>query len=79
MNMFKVKNLRKTQKILDIQVIHNHKMRTLHLNQTHYMNKILKNLYMQFNKHRVISISFNKYDIFCLISLTDQKIDQRQY
>jgi len=45
-NMFKVKNLRKTQKILNIQVIHNCKMRTLCLNQTHYMNKILKNLHM---------------------------------
>ncbi len=44
--MFKVKNLRKIQKILDIQIIYNCKMRTLCLNQTHYMNKILKNLYI---------------------------------
>ncbi len=50
-------------------------MRTLHLNQTHYINKILKNLYMQSDKHRVISISFNKYDIFCFVNLTDQRID----
>ncbi len=50
-------------------------MRTLHLNQTHYVNKILKNLYMQFNKHRVINILLNKYHIFCLVSLTDQRID----
>jgi len=77
--MFKVKNLRKTQKILDIWVIHNCKMRTLCLNQTHYINKILKNLHMQPNKHRVISISFNEYDILCLADLTDQRIDQRQY
>ncbi len=48
-------------------------MRILHLNQTHYVNKILKNLYMQFNKHRVISISLNKYDVLYLINLTDQK------
>ena len=46
-------------------------MRTLHLNQTHYINKILKNLYMQFNKYKVISISFNKYNILYLIDLTD--------
>ncbi len=46
-------------------------MRTLHLNQIHYINKILKNLHMQFNKHRVISILFNKYDAFCLADLTD--------
>ncbi len=46
-------------------------MRTLHLNQTHYINKILKNLYMQSNKHRVISISFNEYNVFYFIDLTD--------
>ena len=50
-------------------------MRILHLNQTHYINKILKNLYMQFNKYKVISILLNKYDVFCLVSLTDQRID----
>ncbi len=75
MSMFKVKNLRETQKILDIQVIYNYKMRTLCLNQTHYVNKILKNLYMQFNKHRVINISLNKYDVLHLADLTDQRID----
>ncbi len=67
--MFKVKNLRKTQKILDIQIIYNCKMRTLCLNQTHYINKILKNLYMQFNKHKVISISLNEYNVLCLVNL----------
>ncbi len=46
-------------------------MRTLYLNQIHYINKILKNLYMQFNKHRVISISFNEYDILYFVDLTD--------
>jgi len=78
-DMFKVKNLEKTQKILSIQVIHNCKMRILCLNQTHYVNKILKNLHMQSDKHRVISILFNKYDALCSVNLTDQRIDQRQY
>ena len=50
-------------------------MRTLYLNQTHYVNKILKNLYMQSDKYRVISISFNKYNVFYFVSLTDQRID----
>jgi len=77
--MFKVKNLRKTQKILDIQVTHNCKMRTLHLNQTHYMDKVLKNLHMQPDKHRATSISLNKYDALHLTGPTDQRIDQRQY
>jgi len=34
---------------------------------------------MQSDKHRVISISFNEYDVLYLIDLTDQRIDQRQY
>ncbi len=50
-------------------------MRTLHLNQTHYINKILKNFYMQFNKHKVISILLNKYDILCFADSTDQRIN----
>ncbi len=50
-------------------------MRTLHLNQTHYVNKILKNLHMQSDKHRVISISLNKYDILHFVSSTDQRIN----
>jgi len=73
--MFKVKNLKKIQKILNIQVIHNCKMRTLHLNQIHYINKILKNFHMQSDKHRVISILFNKYNVFCSVDLTDQRIN----
>ncbi len=46
-------------------------MRILHLNQTHYINKILKNLYMQLSKYRVISISFNEYDALYFVDLTD--------
>ncbi len=34
---------------------------------------------MQSDKHRVISISFNEYDVFHSVSSTDQRIDQRQY
>ncbi len=46
-------------------------MRTLCLNQIYYINKILKNLYMQFDKHRIISILLNKYNVFCSVDLTD--------
>ncbi len=46
-------------------------MRTLCLNQTHYINKILKNLHMQSDKHRVISILLNEYDVLHLTDLTD--------
>ncbi len=46
-------------------------MRTLHLNQTHYINKILKNLYMKFNKYKIINILLNKYNALHSVSLTD--------
>ncbi len=46
-------------------------MRTLHLNQTYYVNKILKNLYMQSDKYRVISILLNRYGVFYFADLTD--------
>ncbi len=46
-------------------------MRTLHLNQTHYVNKILKNLHMQSDKYRIINILFNKYNALYSVDLTD--------
>ncbi len=46
-------------------------MRILCLNQTHYVNKILKNLYMQSNKHKVISILLNEYNVLYSADLTD--------
>ena len=39
--VFKVKNLRKTQKILDIWIICDCKRQTLHVNQIHYVKKVL--------------------------------------
>ncbi len=30
---------------------------------------------MQSDKHKVINISFNKYDVLCSADLTDQRID----
>ena len=46
-------------------------MKTLYLNQTYYINKILKNLYIQSDKHKVINISLNKYNVLYLVNLTD--------
>ena len=46
-------------------------MRILHLNQTYYVNKILKNLYMQSDKHKVINTLFNEYNAFYSADLTD--------
>ena len=69
--MFKIKNLKKTQKILSIQVIHDHGQQTLHMNQNHYINKILRDIHMQADKHRHTEISLNEYDTLCFADLND--------
>ena len=77
--VFKVKNLREMQKILDIQIICNHKRWTLCMNQTHYVKKMLQDLHMRINKHKCTEISLNEYDALCSADSNDQRIDQRQY
>ena len=76
---FKVKNLRETQKILDIWIICNCKRWTLCMNQTHYIKKMLQDFNMSSDKHKCTKTSLNRYDVLCSVSLNDQRIDQRQY
>ena len=76
---FKVKNLRETQKILDIWIICNCKRWTLCMNQTHYIKKMLQDFNMSSDKHKCTETSLNRYDALCSVSLNDQRIDQRQY
>ena len=76
---FKVKNLRKMQKILDIWIICNCKRQTLCMNQTHYVKKMLQDFHMETDKHKCTEISLNRYDALCSADFNDQRIDQRQY
>ena len=77
--VFKVKNLRETQKILGIWIICNHKRQTLCMDQTHYVKKILQDLHMGTDKHKCTEISLNEYDALHSAGPNDQRIDQRQY
>ena len=77
--VFKVKNLKKMQKILDIWIIHNHKRWTLCMNQIHYVEKMLQDLHMGTDKHKCTEISLNEYDALHSAGSNDQRIDQRQY
>ena len=77
--VFKVKNLKETQKILDIWIIHNCKRQTLHMNQIHYVEKMLQDLHMRTDKHKCTEISLNEYNTLHSSGLNDQRIDQRQY
>ena len=76
---FKVKDLKEMQKILDIWIICNHKRQTLHMNQTHYVEKMLQDFHMKTDKHKCTEISLNRYDALCSAGSNDQRIDQRQY
>ena len=76
---FKVKDLKEMQKILDIQITCNCKRWTLHMNQTHYVEKMLQDFHMETDKHKCTEISLNRYDALCSADSNDQRIDQRQY
>ena len=73
--VFKIKNLRKTQKILNIQIIHDCNQKTLHMNQSHYVNKILRNIHIWSDKHKHTKISLNEYDVLCLTDFNNQWIN----
>lgn len=68
---FKVKNLRETQNILSIQIICDCKQRTLHMNQTYYVDKILWDLHIRLNKHKYTEISLNEYDALHPVNLNN--------
>ncbi len=77
--VFKVKNLRKMKKILDIQITCNRKTRILRMNQTHYLHDVLKRLNMKQDKHKTTDLSMNEYDAFRSAEFEDVRIDQHEY
>ncbi len=60
--VFKVKNLRKMKRILDIQITCNRKTWILQMNQTHYLHDVLERLNMKQDKHKTTDFSMNEYD-----------------
>ena len=77
--VFKVKNLKKMKKILDIQITCNRKTWILQMNQTHYLHDILEKLNMRQDKHKIIDFSINEYDAFRSAELKDVRINQHEY
>lgn len=78
-DVFKVKDLGETQKILGIQVTRNRKRKTLRLDQTHYVDKVLRDLHMRTDKHKATGTPLNGYDALRPAGPTDQRIDPWQY
>ncbi len=77
--VFKVKNLRKMKRILNIQITCNRKTWILRMNQTHYLHDVLKRLNMKQDKHKVTDFSMNEYDAFRSAELKDVRINQHEY
>lgn len=77
--MFKVKNLKKMKKILDIRVTRDRKNRTLRMNQMHYLIEVLNRLHMSADKHTLTELSMNEYDSLRSADSNDERINQRDY
>ena len=77
--MFKVKNLKKMKKILDIKIIRDRKRRTIRLNQTHYLSEMLNELHMNIDKHERTKISMNDYDSLRSARSDDERINSKKY
>ncbi len=77
--VFKVKNLRKIKKILDIQITCNRKTWILWMNQTHYLHDVLKRLNIRQDKHKITNLLMNEYDVLCSAELEDVRINQHEY
>ena len=68
------------KKILDIRITRNRQARTIRLNQTHYLKKIIDRLYIsKENKHKKTEISVNDYDALRSAKLYDERVDQKKY
>ena len=77
--MFKVKNLKKMKKILDIRITRDRKRRIIRLNQTHYLSEMLNELHMNIDKHERTKIFMNDYDSFKSAKSDDERINSKKY
>ena len=77
--MFKIKNLKKMKKIFDIRITRNRKNRLLRINQTHYLIKVLNELSMKAERHKIINILMNDYDCIKSLNSSDERINVKNY
>ena len=78
--MFKIKNLRKIEKILEIRITRDRQRRTLRMNQTHYLKKVIDRLHMRReDKHKSIDILMNEYVALRSARSDDERTNQLKY
>ena len=74
--IFKIKNLREMKKILGINITCNRKVRTLCMNQSHYLNNVLEQLDMRSDKHCSTKLLMNSYASLYSAESDDKRTDQ---
>ena len=77
--MFKIKNLKKMKKILDIRITRNRKNRLLRINQTYYLIEVLNELSMKTERHKIINIFMNDYDCIKSFNFFNERINVKNY
>ena len=77
--IFKIKNLGEMKKILGINITCNRKVRTLRINQSHYLNNVLEQLDMRPDKHRSTELLMNGYASLYPAGPDNKRTDQRKY
>ena len=73
--IFKIKDLREMKKILEINITCNRKARTLCMNQSHYLNNVLKQLDMRSDKHCSTELLMNSYTSLYPAEPDDKRTD----
>ena len=78
--MFKIKNLKKRKKILEIRITRHRQRRILRKNQSHYFKKIIDRLYIKReDKHKNIDIFINEYVALRFTRFDDERTNQLKY
>ena len=77
--MFKIKNLKKIKKNFDIRIIRNRKNCLFRMNQIHYLIKILNELNMKIERHKIINIFINDYNCIKFFNFFDERINVKNY
>ncbi len=71
--------MKKIKKILDIRITRNCKTKTLCLDQSYYLNEIFDKLYIFVDKHNLVKLSINNYNLLQFAKSSNEQINQKDY
>jgi len=77
--IFKIKDLGETNHILGVRVTRDRRLRTIKLDQSHYVQEVLGQYQMQQDKAKKTGIPMNGYDSLRPAGESDARTDQKAY